>query len=181
MINLTLSRRYAKALLAIGQEDGKYAEYGEQIADFAVVLGENEELRQALANPAYPADNRRAVLEAVLAKSDYLPITKNFLLLLQDKNRTTELSSIVTVYQGLVDELGGVVRATVSTAALLSDEAAAKVKTTLENLTGKQVVMETKEDPGLIGGLVARVGDLVLDGSIKTQLESLKDSLKGVG
>ncbi len=181
MINLTLSRRYAKALLAIGQEDGNYELYGKEVADFADLLDSNPELYQALTNPAYPVDSRRGILEKILAKSDYSTITKNFLLLLLDKRRIGQIGSIVEVYQGLVDELSGLVRATVTSATPISEEVRGRVKSTLEKLTGKQVVMELKEDPELIGGLVARVGDLVLDGSIKTQLESLKDSLKGVG
>lgn len=181
MINLTLSRRYAKALLAIGQEDGNYAQYGEEISAFADLLAQSDELHQSLTNPIYPVDTRAGVLDAVLAKCGFSTITNNFLLLLQDKNRMDQLGAIVEIYGNLVDELSGIVRATVTSAKPLNDEAGDRVKETLEKLTGKQVVMEFEDNPELIGGLVARVGDLVLDGSIKTQLESLRNSLKGVG
>lgn len=180
MTNLTLSRRYARALLAIGREDGNYETYGQELEQFVAALGENGELFQALTNPIYPAESRRAVLEGVLAKADATQVVKNFLLLLQDKNRMLYLDEISQVYGELTDELAGIVKASVTSATPIGDEVSDRVKGTLEELTGKQIILEVKEDSELIGGLVARVGDLVLDGSVKTQLESLKDSLKGV-
>lgn len=181
MINLTLSRRYAKALLAIGQEDQNFKTYGQEVADFAASLTEYPALLEALVNPAYPTAARRNVLEGVLAKSGYSQVVKNFLLLLQDKNRMRYLEEINQVYGLLVDELSGIMRASVSSATALGAGFEERVKATLEKLTGKTIILEVKEDSELIGGLVARVGDLVLDGSVKNQLTSLKESLKGVG
>jgi len=179
--NRTLSRRYAKALLAIGQEDGQHDLYGQELADFAALLSQNQNLLEVLVNPVYPLQARRAVLEGVLAKAGLSKVVNNFLLFLQDKNRMQFLDEISRVYANLVDELAGVMRATVSSAAAVSAEVEQRVKATLEKLTGKQIVIEFKEDPELIGGLTAQVGDLVLDGSVRTQLGSLKDSLKGMG
>ncbi len=181
MTNLTLSRRYAKALLAIGQEDGKYEEYGQELADFAQALEQNADFFEALTNPIYPARVRREVLVAVLSRSGYFEAVKNFLLLLQDKDRMLQLSSIHNIYAELVDDLRGILRAKVTSAAPLSLEAGSRVREALEKMTGQTVLIDLKDDPDLIGGLVARVGDLVLDGSVRTQLESLKDSLKGMG
>lgn len=181
MTNLTLSRRYANALLAIGKEDGNYQKYGEEVADFMATLDQHKDLLEALANPVYPHQAREGVLAAVLAKSDYSQIVKNFLLLLQEKGRIQYLSEISQEYSALVDVLAGIMRATVTSATAVGGDVEERVKATLEKLTGKKIVLEVKEDSELIGGLVARVGDLVLDGSVRTQLESLKDSLKGVG
>ena len=181
MTNLTLSRRYAKALLAIGEEDGNYQKYGGEVADFAATLAQNDMLMEALADPVWPKEARLGVLREVLTKADYSQTVKNFLLLLQEKGRIQFLSEISQVYNQLVDVLAGLMRATVTSATAVSSEVEGRVQATLEKLTGKKIVLEVKEDPELIGGLVARVGDLVLDGSVRTQLESLKDSLKGVG
>lgn len=181
MTNLTLSRRYAKALLAIGKEDGNYQKYGEEVADFAATMDEHQDLLEALVNPVYPHQARQGVLESVLAKSDYSQVVKNFLLLLQDKGRMQFLTEISQVYSQLVDVLAGLMRATVTSATAVGSDVEGRVKATLEKLTGKRIILEVKEDSELIGGLVARVGDLVLDGSVRTQLDSLKDSLKGVG
>jgi len=179
--NLTLSRRYAKALLAIGQEDGRLEQYGRELADFSAALDQIPDLLQAVTNPVYPAGSRRGVLEAVLAKTDYSPVTRNFLLLLHDKRRLAFLASIMAIYSHLVDEVSGVVRAKVTTASSISAELQERIKATLEKLTGKKIVMQLQDDPEIIGGLVAQVGDLILDGSVKTQLQSLRDTLKGVG
>ena len=181
MTNLTLSRRYANALLAIGREDGNYQKYGEEVADFAAALDEHQGLLEALVNPVYPRQARQGVLEGVLAKSEYSQVVKNFLLLLQEKGRMQFLAEISQVYTQLVDVLAGIMRATVTSATAVSSDVEGRVKATLEKLTGKQIILEVQEDAELIGGLVARVGDLVLDGSVRTQLNSLKDSLKGVG
>lgn len=181
MINLTLSRRYAKALLAIGQEDQNFKTYGQELADFVASLKEYPQLLEALVNPVYPTAARRSVLEGVLSRSGYSRVVQNFLLLLQDKNRMRLLEEISQVYGLLVDELSGIMRASVTSAAALGAEFEERVKATLEKLTGKKIILEVKEDSELIGGLVARVGDLVLDGSVRNQLKSLKDSLKGVG
>ena len=181
MTNLTLSRRYAKALLAIGKEDGRYEQYGQELADFASVLEQNDELFQALTNPIYPALGRGGVLEEILAKSGYNEVVKRFLLYVQEKERMGFIAEINQVYGQMVDEISGLIRATVTSAAPLSGEVEERVKATLEKMTGKNILLNKEENPDLIGGLVAQVGDLVLDGSIRTQLEGLKGSLKGVG
>lgn len=181
MTNLTLSRRYAKALLAIGKEDGSYEQYGQELADFASVLKQNDEFFQALTNPIYPAQGRGGVLAEILAKSGYSEVLKRFLLYVQEKERMGFIAEINQVYGQMVDEISGLIRATVTSAAPLSGEVEERVKATLEKMTGKNILLNKEENPDLIGGLVAQVGDLVLDGSIRTQLEGLKGSLKGVG
>jgi len=179
--NLTLSRRYAKALLAIGKEDGSYEQYGQELADFVSVLEQNDELFQALTNPIYPALGRGGVLKEILAKSGYNEAVKRFLLYVQEKGRMGFIAEMGQVYNQMVDEISGLIRATVTSATPLSGEVEERVKATLEKMTGKDILLNKEENPDLIGGLVAQVGDLVLDGSIRTQLEGLKDSLKGVG
>lgn len=181
MTNLTLSRRYAKALLAIGREDGNLEKYREELDVFSQALEDYPDLYKTLTNPAYPAKARREVLVKVLAGSGCTTIVGNFLLLVQDKNRMGYLPEIADVYRKAVEEISGIVRAQVTAPTELHPRAKEQVKATLEKLTGKEIVLETFEDPDLIGGLVARVGDLVLDGSIKTQLDTLTETLRGVG
>jgi F-type H+-transporting ATPase subunit delta len=103
---------------------------------------------------------------------------KSFLTLLFDKGRFAYLSSISDFYQKLADELKGIARASLVSAAPLSSEAVEKIRKTLSERTGKDIVLDVAEDPGLIGGVVTRIGDLVLDGSIKTQLLNMRESLK---
>jgi F-type H+-transporting ATPase subunit delta len=88
------------------------------------------------------------------------------------------LRNISALDQKFADELKGVVRATLTAAAALSDDSAEKIRTALSKMTGKEVSLTVEQDPSLIGGIVTRIGDLVLDGSIKTQLLNMRESLK---
>jgi F-type H+-transporting ATPase subunit delta len=103
---------------------------------------------------------------------------RSFLLLLFDKGRIGFIDSIDEFYQKLADELKGVARATVTSATELSSDAIEKIRKGLSRRTGKKVILEINQDPSLIGGIVTRFGDLVLDGSIKTQLLGMRESLK---
>jgi F-type H+-transporting ATPase subunit delta len=103
----------------------------------------------------------------------------NFLNLVVQKKRADILPEIATEFQVLVDADQNVSRGTVIAASEISGELQAKVQTTLENITGKKVILTSEIDPSIIGGIVAKVGDLVMDGSIKTQLAGLNESIKG--
>lgn len=176
MISQTLARRYAQALLALGREEGAYAQYGQELDDFTK-LATASELDEVLANPIYPADVRRKLLDEVIEKMGPSQVLANLLRLLLEKGRIGHVEAINNFYQRLVDEINNVQRASVTAAAPISDDMQREVQQTLEKMTGKSVVLEVKEDPSIIGGLVAKVGDLTLDGSVKTQLENLKESL----
>ena len=94
-----------------------------------------------------------------------------------DKLRLNALDGVAQSYQQLVDEVENVSRAKVKAAIPLEDATRKRLLQTMEKLTGATVVMEVEEDPSIIGGIVARVGDLVLDGSVRTQINSLRESL----
>lgn len=177
MIDLTVSRRYAKALMTLGQEDGKYKEYGEELQGFAQLMEQEPELKHALLNPIHGLEERRKLLLHLTEVLQLSPIMGNFLKLLFDKHRLAALPGIAQVYQQLVDELENVKRARVKAAIPLDESMQERLRQALEQMTGSRVVMEVEEDPTIIGGIVARVGDLVLDGSIRTQLMSLRESL----
>ena len=102
----------------------------------------------------------------------------SFLLLLFEKGRIGFLDSINGFYQKLADELKGVARASIVSATVLSTEAVEKIRLALSKMTGKEIVLKLEEDVDLIGGIVTRVGDQILDGSIKTQLFNMRESLK---
>ena len=176
MTNQTIARRYAKALLAIGQEDGNFEQYGREMTAFVAVAAEAS-LTDALTNPLYPADVRRKILGKVLARTSLSKIMQNFLELLQDKGRISQIALINADYLILVDEVNNVKRATITTAGPINEAIQQRVKANLEALTGKTVFVEARQDPDIIGGIIAQVGDLTLDGSVKTQLKNLKESL----
>ena len=178
MKNLTIARRYAKALLIVGKEDGQAETYGDELDGFAKLMAKEKELEQAITNPLYGASGRKKVLETVTDKVGVSKIVASFLLLLFDKGRFDFLSVINDFYQKLADELKGVLRASLVSASELPSETVEKIRTTLSKRTGKDIILQVEQDPSLIGGIVSRIGDLVLDGSIKSQLLNMRESLK---
>ncbi len=178
MKNLAIARRYAKALLLIGKEDGRAEEYRGELQGFVTILDTNTKLDQVLCNPLYDLDGRRQVLQAIIEKLKSSKVMTSFLLLLFDKGRIPFLRSICEVYQKLADELKGIARANLTTATDIEDNTVDKIKVALSKMTGKDIVLDVEKDPSLIGGVVTKIGDLVLDGSIKTQLLNMRESLK---
>lgn len=178
MKNLAIARRYAKALLLIGKEDGQAETYRKELERVAGLIEGDKALEQAVNNPLYNADGRRRVLKTVTDKLGLSNVMKSFLLLLFDKGRIGFLSSINQFYGKLADELKGLARASLVSATELSDETVEKIRQTLSKKTGKEVILDIEQDPGLIGGIVTKIGDLVLDGSIRTQLNNMRESLK---
>ncbi len=178
MRNLAIARRYAKALLLIGKEDGQAETYREELDGVVRLIAEEKALNQALTNPLYAAAGRRKVLVAVIEKLGLSKVMTAFLILLFDKGRIGFISNINDFYQKMVDELKGIARASLVSATELSSETIEKIRTSLSKKTGKEIILEVEQDPSLIGGIVTQIGDLVLDGSIKTQLLNMRESLK---
>jgi len=176
--NLAVARRYAKALLLIGKEDGQAENYREELDSFSVLISSSKELEQVICNPLYDAAGRKKVLQAVIEQLELSGVVRSFLLLLFDKGRIGFIESVNDFYQKLADELKGVARANLVSATELSSETIEKIRGALSKMTGKDVKLEVEQDPTLIGGIVTKIGDLVLDGSIKTQLLNMRESLK---
>lgn len=176
MIASRVSKRYAKALFGLGQEDGNFERYGRELLDFASFFRANKDFRQVIANPIFALEDRKKVLKLALRKSDFSDVVKHFLNLLLDKNRIPAIEAISEYYSRLTDEVSGVARAEVLTARPLKEKALERLERSLEGLTSKKIRSEVKEDKDLIGGIVVRIGDLVLDGSARAQLEGLKES-----
>jgi F-type H+-transporting ATPase subunit delta len=176
--NSALSRRYARALFSLGQEDGSFEKYGQELAVFANFCDDNEEFGKVIANPIFSIDDRKKVLQVVLKKSNFSIIVQNFLNLLLDKDRMGAINEIEVVYGELTDEASDIARAEIRTAKPLTDKAREKIEKSLQAMTSKKIRSDVKEDKDLIGGVVVQIGDLVLDGSIKAQLEGLKESFK---
>jgi F-type H+-transporting ATPase subunit delta len=177
LIDLTVSRRYARALMMLGQEDGKFKEYGEELKVFTQLLEREPELKDALLNPVHSMEERKKLLLRIADLLNLSPIVNNFLKLLFDKLRLAALPGISEVYQHLADEMENLKRARVKSAVPLDEDMQQRLQKALEEMTKSKVVMEFEEDPAIIGGVVATVGDLVLDGSVRTQLTALRESL----
>ena len=174
-----LAKRYAKAIFTVGQEQEKYEEYDEVLQGLAGMYATHPEVVDALTNPLYPMDVKENVMKGIVASMKVDTIMGNFLNLLVQKKRAEILPEIAASYKTMVDDAKNISHGNVISAVELSDELKENVQKILEKLTGKKVELTTSVDQSIIGGIIAQVGDLVLDGSIKTQLAGLKDSIKG--
>ncbi len=179
MIGLRIGRKYGKALLSIGKEDGKYREYAKELEEMERLLDREEDAKVVLTSPRYSRDVQKKVLDSIVKKLRFSDVIKNFLSLLVEKRRLRFLPEINLIYRKLLDEFLNIERAKVISAIPLPEESIGKIRETLEKMTGKSIIVEVEEDAAIIGGIVAKVGDLVLDGSVRTQLMSLKDTLRG--
>ncbi|MSP17437.1 MAG: ATP synthase F1 subunit delta [Myxococcales bacterium] len=175
MITGSLARRYARAMLDIGVAKGTYEQLGRELDDLAKTYAGSRDLGEALTNPVFPRAQRRDVLVATLEKVGVSPVTRNFALLLLERERIPFLPAIARELRLLVDEQAGRVRATVTSARPLAADHVQGIRQSLEQQTGKTVVLETREDPSLLGGVVAQLGDVVYDGSLRTQLEQMRE------
>jgi len=172
-----VSRRYARALLDIGTEEGNLDQLVAQVATVADLYEVSVDLRASLDNPLVPVAAKKAILTELCDKLALGATTKHVVLLLGDRRRLRILPEIATMLRELSDARKGLLRAEVITAVVLGEAFYEKLLATLERLTSKRVVLDKKHDPALIGGVVLRIGDLVLDGSLKTRLDGLKQAL----
>jgi len=177
MIVGSIARRYAKALLSLGLEDQSQEVMVRQLDDLAGTLKGSAELREALGNPIFPLSERKATMEALCTRCALTRTMRNFVMLLLERGRVLALPDTAREFGVLVDAHAGRVRARVTSAAPLSPDLEGRLRVALEQRHGKKVLLEKQVDPALIGGLVTEVGDVTYDGSIKHQLEALRDSL----
>jgi len=172
-----IGKRYARALLALAQEQNQLDAVGRGLADFSATWETSAELRELFDNPAYSQDERRKVVEGVAKRMGMAPMLKNALFLLSDRRRMRYVPDVAADFLALAEERAGRVRAEVVTAGPMPESYYAELQKALEGVTGKNVVLVKRQDDSLIGGVVARVGDKVFDGSLKARLAELKDEL----
>ncbi len=179
MRHTILARRYAKALFSLGKEQGKTSDYSEMLTAIASLYDGENGVGDALNNPLYPLDVRQKVMVKIAESVQADAIMTGFLNLLIEKKRADILPDIANELQVMVDKDQNISHGSIISAIELDQTLLDKIQATLEKLTGNKVILETQVDPSIIGGIIAKVGDLVLDGSIKTQLNGLKESIKG--
>ncbi|NBD10318.1 ATP synthase F1 subunit delta [Corallococcus silvisoli] len=180
MVNVSIARRYARAILDVAAEGNRTDVVAEQLNAFADVVGKSPELSDVLLNPAYSRAQRSRVVEAVLQS---LPVTAepalaNALRLLVDRNRLSYLPDIARLYRDMADARAGRVRGQVTSAVPLTPDAVTRLQQSLQQLTQRNVVLETRVDPALLGGVSAQVGGTLYDGTLRTQLEEMRRQLK---
>ncbi len=179
MINTTLAKRYANALVEIGQANNALDKYGDDLQAITDITESSKDFREVLINPVFTNEDKKKIAAGILEKMGADPIVRNFIYVLIDRKRIDQLVGINKAYAQAVDEIKGITRGEVVSAQELTDDQLNRVNEALSAISQKSVVLTTKVDPSLIGGLVAKVGDKLFDGTIRTQLNQLKESLKG--
>ena len=175
MIEGKLSRRYARAVfeLAAGREEAIGAE-----VDGFLEAYEDPDLKKVLGNPAFDQDRRKDIVVEVAGHLGLSDLTTNFLSLLVTRDRLEGLSSIADRYHRLLDESAGRVNAKVTVPQPLGEDQRNGLAAVVGEMTGKTAILTEEVDPGIIGGIVVEVGGRVYDGSVRTQLQTLRKSIE---
>lgn len=173
----TVARRYAGALADVVVKNGEADKIQSELKIWEEMIGSNADLSNAFSNPAIPQSNKEKVLEALLAKSQPSPATANFLRILLRNGRITELGEINSRFKSVLEERAGFVSGKVVSARPLGEQERSELQSNIERMTGKKVSLDFGVDESIIGGVVTTIGSTVYDGSVKTQLETLKAQL----
>jgi F-type H+-transporting ATPase subunit delta len=178
MISGSIGRRYAKALFSLAVDQDRVEPWSDSLRALKVAVDGSPELRDLLQNPVYTKDQRRAVVAKLAAALKLDAEPANLLFLLADRNRLASLDGIAAFFGELADAKLGRIRANVTTASAIGADALKAIADRLGAATKATVLVEHAVDPAIVGGVVAQIGSIVYDGSIRTQLEQLKTSLK---
>ena len=169
--------RYAKALFEVALAESDPARVEADLTTIVTAVNDHADLRQALLGPSVTQTARMNIVRAVTAQADLQPPVAKLLIMLAERGRLELLPDLLDLYRERLRAHLNIVRATVSTPAPLPAEKVAALERSLSGLTGKQIQLDLVVDPALIGGVVAKIGSTVYDGSIRTQLQKLKQQL----
>ena len=175
-----LASRYANALADAVLKPGEAADprkTAQELRSFEESIQSSPEFRTILLSPAVPTARKRAVVARMADAMSYSRLVRNFLYVMIDRRRTDLLGAVAEAFETAIDERLGFVRAKVASAAPLTERQQAELQQALSQVAGKQVRCDFAVDPSLIGGVVARIGSTVYDGSVRTQLDSLRQRL----
>jgi F-type H+-transporting ATPase subunit delta len=174
----SIARRYARAVFDLAVEAQQFEEVGRELARVRAALEADPSLLEVLRDPRITREERQGVAGALIEALGTGSIVANTLRLMADRARLAEVPALEQVYRQLADERAGRVRAQVVSARPLTEDDARHIAQLLERVTRRNVILERRVDPGLLGGVVARVGSRVYDGSLRNQFERLEKQLK---
>lgn len=177
MIRTRIARRYARALFDLAKEQGEIEPIGRELTEIHELLVTNPDLRATLMTPVLPRTAKAEVLEALLEQIQPDPLVANFLRVLLEARKLQALGDILQAYQTFADEAAGRVRGEVVAAMPLEPDDVEVFREALARHLSKEVLLTPRHDPDILGGVVAQVGNLVFDASLRTQLVRLRDSL----
>jgi F-type H+-transporting ATPase subunit delta len=175
----TVARRYALALADVVAKSDETNSVQTELKSWGDLINSNSDLQNALRNPSISHANKEKVLESLIGKTKPTRTTANFLRVLLQNNRLTEINEINERFASVLEERSGVVSAQITSARDLSEQEKTELQANLQKLTGKTINLNFATDAQIIGGVVTRIGSTIYDGSVKTQLENLKQQMIG--
>ena len=176
-----VSGRYATALFELARDEKSIDAVKGDLDKFDAMLSESADLKRLVRSPVFSADAQLKALNAVLERAGISGISANFLKVLTANRRLFAVSDVIRAFRALVAQFKGEATADVTVAETLSDKNLDALKTALKSVTGKDVALNVKVDPSIIGGLVVKLGSRMVDSSLRTKLNSIKHAMKEAG
>jgi len=174
----TVAPRYARAFAEVAEAAGLNADAAQQqMRDFAETLAGSHDLREFLMNPSVEMAQKLKVLDAVAARIGMFSQVRNFLAVILEHDRLDDLGEILTEYGEVADTHAGAAEATITSARPLNPEDRAQLEAQVAKLAGAKVRATYAEDATLLGGAVVQIGSTIYDGSLKSQLQQMKQRL----
>ncbi len=180
MIGNVVSRRYAKALFAVGaaQGEAEQVKYGEQLVAIGTSIEDAPEAMAFFKNPAFSVEEKKAVMTELIAKVSAEQMVTNFCYLVADNGRVEMIPAVASDYKAMMDAVSGVIAGELTTVSELSTDRKSAIQANLEKQAGKKLELSFATDEEILGGIVLKVGDKVMDASLKAQLQILKENIK---
>ncbi len=176
-----VSGRYATALFELARDERCIDTVKADLDGFEVMLTENPDLMRLVRSPVFSAEEQLRALTAVLGRAGISGVTANFLKVLTANRRLFAVADVIRAFTALVAKFRGEATANVTVAESLSDRNLDALKTALKSVTGKDVTLNVKVDPSIIGGLMVKLGSRMVDSSLRTKLNSIKHAMKEAG
>jgi F-type H+-transporting ATPase subunit delta len=174
-----VSKRYAKAIFELASEDKKLDKISKDLMSLDKAINENDRLSRLITSPTFSSNEQIQVMGSLLDKQEAAKIVKNFVNVLIDNGRINILQSIIQAFNLLIIKNSGEIIADVISAQDLSQEQLSAVKSSLRKLTDKEIKLNTKLDPEIMGGMIVKIGSQMIDTSVSTKLNNLKILMKG--
>ena len=172
-----ISRRYALALLNLAERDGQVEAASQGLDDLAAAIQSSERLRLLLVSPEVPQEKKAQVLEELVRRTRAIPLIEKFVRFLLAKHRIALLADIRAVFNRLADERLGRAHAEVTLALSVGRDQESRLQRLCEKLSGKQITLALRVEPGILGGAVARIGSRVWDGSLRNALDAMRSAI----
>jgi F-type H+-transporting ATPase subunit delta len=174
-----LAGRYALAVFELAQEERAVEAVAADFATLKQLMAESPDLTRLVRAAVFSREEQAAGMNGVLHRMEAAPLTRRFILLLASKRRLFALPDIIRAYSSLVAKQKGEMSAQVTSARPLSDDETAELKSILRSKLSKDVNLETRVDPSLLGGLIVKVGSRMIDSSLRTKLNGLRMAMRG--